>query len=239
MIESGEQPVAGEPLPTVFVVEDDISVRVSLGLLIRAAGWMPHLFGTAQEFLEHPVLDTPRCLVLDMTLPDLNGLDLQQRLTEGETMPIIFITGAVDVSMTVQAMKAGAFEFLSKPFDYEALSSAIAQAIHCSRAALERREQLRVLEQAQARLTCRERQVMQLVVSGRLNKQIASELGISELTVKAHRGRVMQKMGAPSLAALVRTDAQLRQVPQQHRTAERRPIALRELTEISPDEEWR
>jgi FixJ family two-component response regulator len=209
MTESGRRPAAGEVVPTVFVVEDDISVRESVGLLIRAGGWRPALFSTAREFLEHPVVDTPRCLVLDMTLPDLNGLDLQQRLSEGERMPIIFITGAVNVSMTVQAMKAGAFEFLSKPFDHQALSSAIEQAIQCSSAAIERLARLRALEQAHALLTSRERQVMQLVVAGRMNKQIASELGISELTVKAHRGRVMRKMGAESVAALVKIDAQL------------------------------
>jgi FixJ family two-component response regulator len=232
MIEPGKKAAAAEILPTVFVVEDDRSVRVSLGLLIRAAGWIPRLFATGREFLEHPAVNSPRCLVLDITLPDLNGLDLQQSLTEGETMPIIFITGAVNVSMTVQAMKAGAFEFLSKPFEYEALLSAITQALSCSSAALERREKLRALERAYARLTSRECQVMQLVVSGGSNKQIAAELGISDLTVKAHRGRVMQKMGAQSLAELVRIDARLRQGPQQHKTAESCPIPLRELTEI-------
>jgi len=205
------QPVAAEDVPTVFVVEDDASVRLSLELLVRASGWHPRLFGTAREFLAHPPVDTPRCLVLDMSLPDLNGLDLQQSLTEGEKMPIIFITGGVDVPMTVQAMKAGAFEFLCKPFDYETLCSAIAQAILCSRAALEQGERLRALADAHALLTSRERQVMQFVVSGHLNKQIASALGISELTVKAHRARVMHKMGTRSVADLVRIAAQLPQ----------------------------
>jgi FixJ family two-component response regulator len=234
MIESTKRPLPGEPLPTVYVVEDDISVRESLGRLIREVGWVPQLFGTAREFLGHPIVDAPRCLVLDMTLPDLSGLDLQQRLSDGEKMPIIFITGAVNVPMTVQAMKAGAFEFLSKPFDTEALISAVTQALKCSSAALRRQRELSALQQAYALLTVRERAVMHLVVSGRLNKQIASELGISELTVKGHRGRVMRKMKVESVAALVRIDAQLRQVPPAQRTADWRPIGSEEPVEVSP-----
>jgi FixJ family two-component response regulator len=214
------------------VVDDDVSVREALGRLIREAGWIPQLFATAREFLDHRIVDAPRCLVLDMNLPDLNGLDLQQRLSEGEKMPIIFITGAVNVPMTVRAMKAGAFEFLSKPFDSEALTSAVSQAFKCSSAALQRQAELRALEQAYALLTGREREVMRLVVSGRLNKQIACDLGISELTVKGHRGRVMRKMKAESVAELVRIDAQLRQVPLGQRTADTPPIVPEECDEV-------
>lgn len=240
MSESAECPLAGKASPTVFVVEDDISVREALRLLIRAVGWTPRVFATAGEFLDYPLIDGPRCLVLDITLPDLNGLDLQQSLSHGETMPIIFITGSANVPMTVQAMKAGAFEFFSKPFDNQALLSAIAQAIQCSGAALRLLAQLHTLELAYESLSGREREVMRLVVAGRLNKQIGCELGISELTVKAHRGRVMRKMRAESVAALVRIDAQLRCVLPQHRTANSRPAGLREFTEISSGDgrEW-
>lgn len=236
MSESAECPVAGRTSPTVFVVEDDISVREALRLLIRAVGWIPRVFSTAREFLDDPLIEGPRCLVLDISLPDLNGLDLQQSLSHGETMPIIFITGSVNVPMTVQAMKAGAFEFFSKPFDNQALVSAMAQAIQCSGAALRRLAHLRTVELAYESLSRREREVMRLVVAGRLNKQIGSELGISELTVKAHRGRVMRKMRAESVAALVRMDAQLYRVSPQHRTADSRPAALREFAEISSGE---
>jgi len=236
MSESAECPVAGAASPTVFVVEDDISVREALRLLIRAVGWIPQVFATAEEFLDYPLIDGPRCLVLDINLPDLNGLDLQQSLSHGETMPIIFITGSANVPMTVQAMKAGAFEFFSKPFDNQALLNAMAQAIQCSGAALRRLKHLRTLELAYGSLSAREREVMRLVVSGLLNKQIGSELGISELTVKAHRGRMMRKMRAESVAALVRIDAQLRQLSPQQRTAVSRPAPSRESSETSSGE---
>ncbi|MGJ7506367.1 response regulator transcription factor [Variovorax sp. GT1P44] len=196
--------------PTVFVVDDDISVRESLELLIRCAGWDPETFGSAQEFLARPRSHAPSCLILDVGLPDLNGLDLQKMVAVERTdMPIIFITGYGDVPMTVRAMKAGAVEFLTKPFDDEALLSAIRQAVERSHAALDHEEGLRSLRERHASLSRREREVMALVVSGLLNKQVGGELGISEITVKAHRGQVMRKMGADSLADLVNMAARL------------------------------
>ncbi len=196
--------------PIVFVVDDDVSVRESLELLIRCEGWQPETFASAQEFLEYPRVHIPNCLVLDVSLPGVNGLDLQ-RLVAGERtdMPIIFITGHGDVPMTVRAMKAGAVEFLTKPFDDEVLLTAIRAALERSRGALSQEAEMRVLRDRYASLSQRERQVMALVVSGLLNKQVAGELGISEITVKAHRGKVMQKMKADSLADLVRMDARL------------------------------
>jgi FixJ family two-component response regulator len=199
------------PTPIVFVVDDDISVRESLELLIRVAGWRPETFASAQEFLAHPRVLIPSCLVLDVSLPGLNGLDLQGRVAvERPHMPIIFITGHGDVPMTVRAMKAGAVEFLTKPFRDDVLLSAIRQAIERSRAALDREAEIRAIRDCYASLTRRERQVMDLVVSGRLNKQVGGELGISEITVKAHRGKVMQKMKADSLPDLVKMAARLR-----------------------------
>jgi FixJ family two-component response regulator len=189
----------------VFVVDDDVSVRESLELLIRCEGWQPETFASAQEFLTRPRVLVPSCLVLDVSLPGLNGLDLQKVVAvERADMPIIFITGYGDVPTTVQAMKAGAAEFLTKPFSDEVLLNAIRQALERSRKALDRETEMRTLRDCYASLTRRERQVMALVVSGLLNKQIAGELGISEITVKAHRGQVMQKMKADSLADLVR-----------------------------------
>ena len=196
--------------PIVFVVDDDISVRESLELLIASAGWRPELFASAQEFLQSPRTGIPSCLVLDVSLPGLNGLELQKRVANERTdMPIIFITGHGNVPMTVQAMKAGAVEFLTKPFNDEALLSAIRQALERSRTALGIEAEMQSLRHRYASLTDRERQVMALVVSGLLNKQVGGELGISEITVKAHRGKVMQKMKAASLPDLVRMAARL------------------------------
>ncbi|MGC2648113.1 MAG: response regulator [Candidatus Sulfotelmatobacter sp.] len=200
--------------PIVFVVDDDVSVRESLELLIRCAGWQPETFPSAQEFLDYPRVLIPNCLVLDISLPGLNGLDLQRLVAGDRTdMPIIFITGLGDVPMTVQAMKAGAVEFLTKPFNDDVLLTAIRAALARSSAALGKDAEMRVLRERYASLSQREQQVMALVVSGLLNKQVGGELGISEITVKAHRGKVMQKMKASSLADLVKMAARLRPVP--------------------------
>jgi len=195
----------------VFVVDDDVSVRESLESLIRCEGWQPETFASALDFLDYPRVPVPHCLVLDVSLPGLNGLDLQ-RLVAGDRrdMPIIFITGYGDVPMTVRAMKAGAVEFLTKPFNDDVLLSAIRSALESSRVALSFEAEMRVLRDRYASLSQRERQVMALVVSGLLNKQIGGELGISEITVKAHRGKVMQKMKANSVADLVKMAARLR-----------------------------
>jgi FixJ family two-component response regulator len=200
--------------PIVFVVDDDISVRESLESLIRCAGWQPETFASAQEFLSRPRVLAPSCLVLDVTLPDLNGLDLQKRVAvDRMDMPIIFITGYGDVPMTVQAMKAGAVEFLMKPFGDDVLLSAIRHAIERSRTALDHEVEIRALRDCYASLSRREREVMALVVSGLLNKQVGGELGISEITVKAHRGKVMRKMKAGSLPDLVNMAARLGLAP--------------------------
>src|SRR6202453_2299441 len=201
--------------PIVLVVDPDPSVRESLELLVRAAGWRAETFASGQQFLARPRSAGPSCLILDVTLPDLNGLELQERVAAERTdMPIIFLTGIADVAMTVRAMKRGALEFLTKPFDAEVLLIGIQQAIKRSKAALGRENQLHALRTDYGSLTQREREVMTVVVSGLLNKQVGGELGISEITVKAHRGSVMRKMKADSLADLVKMGARLRRVPE-------------------------
>jgi FixJ family two-component response regulator len=197
-------------LPVVYVVDDDISVRDSLELLIRTAGWQPEIFESAQEFLSRPHAVVPSCLVLDITLPGLNGLELQERVAPDRSdMPIIFITGHGDVPTAVQAMKAGAVELLTKPFSDDALLSAIKSAVQRSEAALGVRAEIEALQERYASLSRREREVMGLVVRGLLNKQVGFELGISEITVKAHRGQVMRKMNVRSLAELVKSATRL------------------------------
>lgn len=192
-------------METVFILDDDISLRESLEMLITVAGWHAETFARADEFFARPPADDAACLILDIELPDLNGLDVQKRVSSmQETMPVIFITGHGDIPMSVRAMKAGAVEFLTKPFPADALLDAVRDAIERSRAARKREAERRGLRERYSLLTPREREVMSLVVSGLLNKQIGYELGASEITIKAHRGRVMRKMQAASLADLVR-----------------------------------
>ena len=190
--------------PTVFVVDDDLSVRNSLALLIESAGWQPETFGSAQEFLARPRASGPSCMLLDVFLPDLNGSDLQQQLADRTEMPIIVMSGHADVPVTARAMKAGAMDFFAKPLASDELLIAIRVAIDRSRAALSSAHRMRALLENYASLSPRQREVMALIVGGRLNKQAGGELGISEITVKAHRGKVMRKMHADSLPDLVR-----------------------------------
>ena len=198
--------------PFVFIVDDDAWIRESLETLIQDQGWQPETFASAQEFLDRPRASTPSCLVLDISLPGLNGLELQKRVAAERTdLPIIFVTGHGDIPMSVGAMKAGAVEFLTKPFNDEVLLTAIRQALERSRLALAQEAEIQQLRDRYASLTARERDVMALVVSGLLNKQVAGELGITESTVKAHRGQVMQKMKANSVADLVKMTARLHQ----------------------------
>jgi FixJ family two-component response regulator len=200
-----------QAVPIVFVVDDDISVRESLEALLRCEGWQPETYASAPEFLARPRAQAPSCLILDVSLPGLNGLDLQKQVAgERSEMPIIFITGHGDVPMTVRAMKAGAQEFLTKPFNDEVLLAAIRQALERSRIALSREAEMQGLKDRYLSLTGRERQVMTLVATGKANKQVGSDLGISEITVKAHRGKVMEKMKADSIADLVKMATKLR-----------------------------
>ena len=197
------------PRPIVFVVDADVSVREALELLIDRSGWQPKTFASAQEFLAQPRVPAPSCMVLDVALPGLSGLDLQKLVADRTDMPIIFLSGSGDVAMTVRAMKAGAVEFLTKPFRPDVLVSAIREALERSWQALAREMAMKSLRESYASLSRREREVMELVVSGLLNKQVGGELGISEITVKAHRGQLMRKMQADSLPGLVTMAAKL------------------------------
>jgi len=201
------------PTPVVFVVDADIAVRQSLEILIRTAGWKAETFAFAHEFLSRPRMPVPGCLITDVSLPDMSGLELQERVAaERSGIPVIFLSGRCDIESTVKAMKAGAMEFLTKPFDQQILLNAIRQAIRRSEAALNRESELQNLRFYYGSLTSREREVMTLVASGLLNKQVGGELGISEITVKAHRGNVMRKMKADSFADLVSMALRLRVV---------------------------
>ena len=225
---TGPQP--GSPGPhvasIVYIVDDDVSVRESLELLIRSAGWLPIAFSSAREFLSHPPIVAPSCLILDVGLPDINGLDLQQQLAEGHHPPIIFVTGNGDIPTSVRAIKAGAFDFLTKPFRAEQLRDLVRAALaqDCERRA--KQAEVDSLQQRLVSLTPREREVLPLVVSGILNKQAAAHLGISEITYQIHRTNVMRKMEAESLAALVRM-ADALDIPVVHIRRPQRPSVRR------------
>jgi FixJ family two-component response regulator len=198
------------PAPVVYVVDDDVSVRESLELMLRFEGWHVETFAAAQQFLDRSPVDGPGCVVIDLSLPDLSGLDLQKLLlTDRANLPVIFITGYGDIPTTVQAMKAGAVEFLTKPLDDAALCAAVRQALERSAASVEADAELRTLRDRHTTLSEREREVMALIVTGLLNKQVGVKLNISEITVKAHRGKVMRKMKAESFADLVHIAARL------------------------------
>lgn len=204
-----------EAEPIVFVVDDDESVRESLKLLVESAGWQAQTYSSAQAFLARPPALGPSCLLLDLILPDLNGCDLQSLLADKTDMPVIFISGHADVRTTVRAMKGGAVDFFIKPVNCEAVLSAIRNALDRSRASLGQAADERALQENYASLSAREREVMVLVASGLLNKQVGSALGICEITVKTHRGNLMRKMNADSFASLVRMADKLRLTPAQ------------------------
>jgi len=201
-----------DPKPVVYVVDDDVSLRESLQAMVAESGFHPEVFASAEEFLRHSRQPLPGCLILDVSLPDLNGLEVQRLMGAGQTaLPIVFITGHGDIPMSVKAMKAGETEFLTKPFSPEALLAAVVSAVERSRANLVELRLLQTLKDREETLSRRERDVMALVARGQLNKQVGATLGISEITVKAHRGKVMRKMKARTLADLLTMAARLRE----------------------------